>query len=667
MKKALFVFAAVATMLASCQLAEKVAPMGESKVFEGTIEVDDATRVSLAMGVDEHLVNWVAEDQISVNGVAYKATDGGDIKAHFEKADAGAADPASPYTAYYPVEAATAFPAVQNYVEGGISCIPMMATSETTELPFKNLGAILKLNVTTPSAETVKSITLAADQPLSGAFTVVDNAAVISDGTAGITLDCGKGAEVGTTPVPFFVSVPAGSYTNLAITLTTTDGKSQTRTLKNGKTLVIERSNLYQTDFAFNDLKAAAGLGGVAILPDGPEFNSALKSLVTPESTHTTVDNTVTKIVFETMSASTDGTEIQNEDSDKPIYASLDGGVITITTPAETIKTSADASYLFGRFTNLEEIVNLTCLDTQDAEVMNNMFWYDGCDTSMLRTLDLSNFNTSNVSTFRSMFCNCNSLETLDVSSFDTSNAETFEHMFRAMTLLKSIDLTNFNTENVTNFASMFYLDLNLSDVKLGFNTESATTLASMFYKCWGLTEIDLSSFNTENVTTFASMFFWCRNLTELDLSNFDTSSTTTFSNMFNSCYSLKKLDFSAASIGAIPVKSAMSGFEYMLQQCGALEEVRFGDGFRAESTSYLPVSTMWLGAASQAVSKNRTATCNTTGTLYVYCCQDVADWLAYSALRWINTGHSTYEKPVPVHFIDPTTNTELSVVWRAN
>lgn len=669
MKKALFIFAAAATMLASCQIAEEFAPKGGSKTFEGIIETEGTTRVALAADGDVYHVNWQKGDKVIINDVIYEAGEGGSAYTFFIK-DTTYSDPEAPYEAYYPVLAAKSLPAVQNYVEGAASYVPMMAESNTQTLSFKNICAILKLNVSTSSDVMVKSIVLKADQPLSGQYVVINNAAVIAVGKAGVTINCDEGVSVGTAPKPFFVSVPAGDYTNLTITLNTTDGKAQTLKLKSGKTLKIERSKVYESDFAFNNLTAISEIGGVAVIPEGKLFNAALKQLVDPLATETTIDNDVVKIVFDTKSTSKEGVEIQDIESDLPIYASFDegSGIVTISTPAETIKTGTDASYLFGRFTNLEEIVNLKCLNTEDAEVMNNMFWYDGCDTSMLKKLDLSNFNTTNVTTFRSMFCSCKSLETLDVSSFDTKNAENFQHMFRAMSSLKSLDLTSFNTENVSDFSYMFYLDLNLKELKQNFNTENASTLSYMFYKCWGFETLDLSNFNTENITNFTYMFFWCRNLTNLNLTSFDTSSATTMAHMFNSLYSIRKMDLTSFSLASMAEKTGLgAGLDYFIQQCGALEEVHFGEDFKMSSIDYLPYSTMWCGTATQGPANNRTGQCNNTGKLDVYCCQDVADWLAYTSLRWVNTGYSSYENPVPVHFIDPKTQKELQVVWRAD
>ena len=108
---------------------------------------------------------------------------------------------------------------------------------------------------------------------------------------------------------------------------------------------------------------------------------------------------------------------------------------------------------------------------------------------SSLTSLDLSNFDTSNVTRMISMFEGCSSLTSLDLSDFDTSNVTNTERMFKGCSSLTSLDLSDFDTSNVT-------------------NTER------MFYDCSSLTSLDLSSFNTSNVTNTACMFCNCRLLT---------------------------------------------------------------------------------------------------------------------------------------------------------
>ena len=50
-----------------------------------------------------------------------------------------------------------------------------------------------------------------------------------------------------------------------------------------------------------------------------------------------------------------------------------------------------------------------------------------------------------------SMFSGCNSLSSLDLSNFNTQNVTDMSYMFCGCNSLSSIDLSNFNTQNVIN------------------------------------------------------------------------------------------------------------------------------------------------------------------------------------------------------------------------
>ena len=56
----------------------------------------------------------------------------------------------------------------------------------------------------------------------------------------------------------------------------------------------------------------------------------------------------------------------------------------------------------------------------------------------------------------KDMFMDCSSLPTLDVTNFDTSNVTNMADMFNGCSSLTSLDVTNFDTSNVTTMASMF-------------------------------------------------------------------------------------------------------------------------------------------------------------------------------------------------------------------
>ena len=110
-----------------------------------------------------------------------------------------------------------------------------------------------------------------------------------------------------------------------------------------------------------------------------------------------------------------------------------------------------NCSYMFSNMKSLEEI-DLTNVDTSQVTSMRGMF----SDTDNLTTLDLSSFDTSNVTNMSSMFSGMTSLKKLDLRNFDTSNVTDMQYMFSRMTNLKELDVTSFDTSKVTNMDRMF-------------------------------------------------------------------------------------------------------------------------------------------------------------------------------------------------------------------
>ena len=163
-----------------------------------------------------------------------------------------------------------------------------------------------------------------------------------------------------------------------------------------------------------------------------------------------------------------------------------------------------------------------------------------------LTSLDLTNFNTSNVTTMERMFRSCSSLISLNVSRFDTSKVTNMLGTFGYCSSLTELDLSSFDTSNVTDMSYMFYKDSNLKKIQLSnFDIAEVKTLRSMFYECRVLDGVDVSNFNTAQVTDFSFMFAFCNSLTSVDVSNFNTENATNMKAMFGECFVLKNLDVS--------------------------------------------------------------------------------------------------------------------------
>ena len=234
--------------------------------------------------------------------------------------------------------------------------------------------------------------------------------------------------------------------------------------------------------------------------------------------------------------------------------------------------------------------LDVSNFDTSNVTDMSGMF--SGCQN--LTSLDVSNFNTSKVTDMSSMFYSCLELTSLDVSNFDTSNVTNMSGMFEcyADSKLTSLDVSNFNTSKVTDMSSMFMhcLKLNALDVS-NFDTSNVTDMHNMFYSCSGLTSLDVSNFDTSNVTDMLSMFYSCPGLTSLDVSNFDTSNVTDMRSMFMGCTKLAELDLSNFDTTRAPK------MDNMFQNCRALEKVTLGAKFTFGSGAILPARTDLIGS----------------------------------------------------------------------
>ena len=189
-----------------------------------------------------------------------------------------------------------------------------------------------------------------------------------------------------------------------------------------------------------------------------------------------------------------------------------------------------------------------------------------------LEKLDLTTFDTSQITDMSGMFSGCSSLKNLDLSLFDTSEITDMSYMFASSISLEILNLSSFNTSKVTNMSGMFYNDYNDSSLKIldlsSFDTSQVTDMSGMFRNCSSLENLDLSLFETSQVTDMSYMFSGCSSLKNLDLSSFDTSEVTDISYMFNGCSSLKILNLSSFDT------SQVTDMSCMFRNCSSLKNL---------------------------------------------------------------------------------------------
>lgn len=251
----------------------------------------------------------------------------------------------------------------------------------------------------------------------------------------------------------------------------------------------------------------------IAIMTEGPDFNAKLKSL---EDFDNRIEHFKKSSVAPAASINT--VNVEDEESDYEIKLWLDSTDNTV-----YYYTEAEKAYL-----NMDS---------------NNMFYF----LPDLISLDLSSFDTSQVTDMRYMFSELSMLADLNLSNFDTSKVTNMEGMFSEVSKLTNLDLSSFDTSRVTNMGLMFSFTSKLASLNLSnFNTSQVTVMNRMFSNMSNLASLDLSSFDTSQVTEMSSMFYNTPNLTSLDLSTFDTSKVTDMNSIFalaNSYVSKDKLE----------------------------------------------------------------------------------------------------------------------------
>ena len=275
-----------------------------------------------------------------------------------------------------------------------------------------------------------------------------------------------------------------------------------------------------------------------AIMTEGPDFNTKLKAL---ETATNKIEHFKKSGIAPAASINT--INIEDEESECEIKLWLDPTDKTAYYYAEPEKVylNGDSSSMFASMSNLTSL-NLSNFDTSQVTDMRSMF--DGM--SRLITLNLFNFDTSKVTNMAGMFSRMFDLISLDISNFDTSNVTNMSSMFAYTANLTFLNLSNFNTSKVTDMGYMFYDMIKLTYLNLSsFNTSQVTNMSKMFNSMDELTSLNISNFNTSKVTNMSGMFAYMSNLTSLDLSNFDTSKVTDMSKMFAYMSSLTSLDLS--------------------------------------------------------------------------------------------------------------------------
>ena len=216
-------------------------------------------------------------------------------------------------------------------------------------------------------------------------------------------------------------------------------------------------------------------------------------------------------------------------------------------------------------FQFLNNIIEVDLSNFDSSEVTDMAFMFQGCHS--ITSINFQNFNSSLVTTMECLFFQCFNLKELDLSNFKTPKLTHMELLFFECKNLTSVNMENFDTSNVIQMDYLFFRCYNLKNLSLSnFDTSKVEKMNYMFAECNSLESLDLSMFNTSSVKDIEFMFNSMSLLTSLNLNNFDTSKVTNMNSLFEGCWSLKYLNISNFDT------SEVINMDYMFKSCPHLE-----------------------------------------------------------------------------------------------
>lgn len=253
------VIAAASALLLSVSCAKELPGEGDingnaGRVFTATI-AQGLTKTTLGEGLK---VNWETGDQININGAVYTATPSSiGSSASFGKISGNEPSPA--YRAIYPATLFKSpgvyeFPEIQEYSDTHFNA-PMYAESMTESLFFKNICGVLCLSLT--GTDIVKRISVTANEPVCGTFTMNGETINLTGTGNMVTLDCGAdGVQLSQTPTQFYIYLPPQTYTaGMKIVVTNTEEYVFKKvTIRDAEILA---SNLYSFSWDINAFSPA--------------------------------------------------------------------------------------------------------------------------------------------------------------------------------------------------------------------------------------------------------------------------------------------------------------------------------------------------------------------------------------------------------------------------
>jgi surface protein len=229
-------------------------------------------------------------------------------------------------------------------------------------------------------------------------------------------------------------------------------------------------------------------------------------------------------------------------------------------------------AYWFAGMVNMTSC-NVSQLDISNCTSLNGTFM----KCRSLTTLDLSSWNTSNITTMESTFycpldtsvgvaggdhiydLETNSrLEELNIVGWTFSKVTSLSKTFSGLQALKTIDVSGWDISNVTTLESTFFGCCSVETLDVSkWNVKKVQSLSMTFDFCESVTTLDVSKWDVSNVTDMYYLFCNDRSLTSIDLSGWDTSNVRNMSHTFGDT-GLLTLDITNFDTSRVTDMSAM-------------------------------------------------------------------------------------------------------------
>ena len=223
-----------------------------------------------------------------------------------------------------------------------------------------------------------------------------------------------------------------------------------------------------------------------------------------------------------------------------------------------------DSQYLFKNGNALKVIKGLKNFDTSNLEKMNEMF-----SGTAITSLDLSGWETSNVTSMQYMFANMPKLESLDISGWNLNSVPVMDDMFKQTTLVQlrmdDWDLSNPRYKDLEEIKTHIFAqrpstfgELSAVNWKVPYLITTKYLFNNVYYK-----KIDIHGWDTPNLQSMDSMFMNNYVVTDLNMSNWNISNVTDksgFDCTFYGMDALKVLDLSGFDVSNVTMPGSVFG-----------------------------------------------------------------------------------------------------------